>query len=425
MIFFLCFLCFGAQGFAVTKNLDKQIQDIIKEITSEIILIQEDIHRYPELAFQEKRTSELVAEYLKKLDLEVETGFGKTGVLGILRGEKPGAVIGMRADMDALPITEETGLTYASQVKVSMQGREVGVMHACGHDVHTAILLGVANVLSRLKKYLPGTVLFIAQPAEEWGDGANEMLKDGIFQELKPQALFAFHVDDSKKVGHVAYTPGYAGANCDGFELIIKSKGGHGSNPSSCVDPIVVGAQVVVALQVMVSREIHVHNDTVITVGSFHAGAASNVIPQKAELRATIRTYGEDQRKMVREKVERLIENICEAAGARFELNYYIGTPALYNDPDLLKRILPTVERALGGKEFLSEARPEMGGEDFSYFAKEVPSVMLGLGVVPEKGEISSVHSPTFIAEQSSIPIGIRTMAMILSDYLLTLAPRK
>lgn len=398
--------------------IEKRIEKMVNEITPELIEIRRDIHANPELSFQEKRTSSIVANYLRKLGLEVREGIAGTGVLGILRGSKPGPTVGMRADMDALPITEETGLPFASKVKVAIDGREVGVMHACGHDVHTTVLLGVANVLSKLKDGISGTVLFVAQPAEEWGDGANEMLKAGVLKDMKPSSMFAFHVDDELPVGYIRYTPGHSGANCDGFHLIIKSQGCHGSSPHSCVDPIVVGSEIVLALQVMVSREISIHNDTVITVGSFHAGTAPNVIPQRAEMRAIVRSYGEEQRKILKEKVERVIKNICESAGADHELNYYFGTPSLYNNPDLIKLILPTVEKVLGGKSFIVEGLPEMGGEDFSYFAREIPSVMLGLGVCPPDIKGNSVHSPTFLVDERSIPIGVKLMANIILDHL-------
>lgn len=419
---FLCFFLIQGNLFAgnkaVEKALEKRIQEIVKEITPRLIEVRRDIHAHPELGFQEKRTSAIVAEYFQKLGLEVRTGIGGTGVLGILRGGKPGPVVGMRGDMDALPITEETSLPFASKEKAMVSGREVGLMHACGHDIHTTLLLGVAHSLCQLRKELPGTVLFVAQPAEEWGDGADKMLKDGLFRDIKPEAMFAFHVDDSSKVGFIKYTPGFSGANCDGFNLTIKSKGCHGASPHSCVDPIVVGSQIVVGLQVMISREIDVHKNTVITVGSFHAGSASNVIPQKAELRATIRSYGEDQRKLLKEKVERLVGNICEAAGAQYELDYFFGTPSLYNNPDLMKEILPVVARVLGGKEFLIEELPMMGGEDFSYFARETPSVMIGLGVVPKDMAKTSVHSPTFIADEEGIPLGVKIMSVVILDYL-------
>ncbi len=412
MIFLLVFPSLSKEPF------EKRVEKILDEITPGLIEIRRDIHANPELAFQEKRTSSIVANYLRKLGLEVREGIAGTGVLGILRGSKPGPVVGMRADMDALPITEEIGLPFASKVKVVIDGKETGVMHACGHDVHTTILLGVANVLSKLRNEISGSVLFVAQPAEEWGDGANEMLKAGVFKDIKPEVMFAFHVDDELKPGFVRYTLGYSGANCDGFHLIIKSQGCHGSAPHSCVDPIVVGSEVVLALQVMVSREISIHNNTVITVGSFHAGTAPNVIPQKAEMRAIVRSYGEEQRKILKEKVERVIKKICESAGADYELNYYFGTPSLYNHTELMKKILPTVERILGGKNFLVEGLPEMGGEDFSYFAREIPSVILGLGVCPPDVKSNSVHSPTFLVDERSIPIGVKVMTNIILDYL-------
>ncbi|MGQ9672347.1 MAG: M20 metallopeptidase family protein [Candidatus Aminicenantales bacterium] len=417
--FFLVFSFFLAGRIHSTAgdSLDRRVEAIVQRITPSLIDIRRDIHAHPELAFEEKRTAAIVAEYFQKLGLEVRTGIARTGVLGILRGEKRGPVVAMRADMDALPITEETNLPFRSREKGTFEGREVGLMHACGHDIHITILLGVAHVLSELKSRLAGTVLFVAQPAEEFGDGAFEMLKAGVFQELRPEAMFAFHVDDTAKVGVIQFASEYAAANVDSFDLIIRSEGCHGSSPHDCVDPIVVGAHVVTALQVMVAREIDVHKDTVITVGSFHAGAARNVIPEKAELKATIRSYGEDQRQLIREKVERLVDKICQAFGAPFELHYTIGTPALRNEPELVRKILPTVERILGGKRFVREEQPIMGGEDFSYFAREIPAVMLWLGVVPEDVEKTSVHSPTFVADEKSIPIGVEVMSAILLDY--------
>lgn len=407
---------------AADKSMDLRISAIVTRLTASLIDIRRDLHAHPELSMEERRTAALVAEYFDKLGLEVRTGIGGFGVLGILRGRKPGPVVGMRGDMDALPITEETGLPFASKVRGVRDGRDVGVMHACGHDIHTTVLIGVAHVLSELKKDLRGAVLFVAQPAEEHGDGANEMLKDGLFDAIKPEAMFAYHVDDRFKAGVIAYCPGEMTANVDGFDLVIGSAGCHGSSPWSCVDPIVVGAQIVTALQVMVAREIDVNKNTVITVGAFHAGTAPNIIPDRAELRATVRSYGEAERLALKEKVERLVKNICEAAGAPYRLDYRLGTPSVFNDPRLLKQILPTVERVLGGKEHVREVLPEMGGEDFSYFSRLAPSVMLWLGCVPPDIESTQVHSPTFIADEDCIPLGVRVMAAVIYDYL---APRK
>ncbi|MDD8015914.1 MAG: M20 family metallopeptidase [Acidobacteriota bacterium] len=416
----LC-LCLGALPvfpFSAPAGMDKKIQEETRRITPELISIRRDIHAHPELALREERTSAIVADYFRKLGLEVRTGIGGTGVVGTLRGSRPGPVVAMRGDMDGLAITEETGLPFASKEKAIVAGREVGLMHACGHDVHTTVLMGVANVLSRFRGQLRGTVLFIAQPAEEWGNGAKAMIDAGVFAGVMPRAFFAYHVDDTARAGFVRYTPGFSGANCDGFTLKIKSEGCHGAAPSLCVDPIVVGAQIVVALQVLVSRQIDVHNDTVITVGQFHGGAAANIIPREAELKATIRSYGEEQRQALKDKVTRLIAHICEAAGAEFELDYVFGTPALYNDPELLREVLPTMERVLGGKSFLLEGKPEMGGEDFSEFARLAPAVMLDLGVVPKDIARTSVHSPTFIMDEDSIPVGVGLMSAVIWDYL-------
>ena len=419
IFFIICALSIPLDLRSKETDRDRKIQAITKDLIPDLIAIRRDIHAHPELSFQEKRTSALVSNYLEKLGFEVRAGIAKTGVLGILRGKKPGPVVGMRADMDALPITEETGLPFASKEKAIRDGNEVGVMHACGHDIHTTVLLGVAAVFSRFKQELPGTVIFIAQPAEEFGDGANEMLKAGVFKDIKPEAMLAFHVDDTIKAGTIAYTPGFAAANCDGFRLAIKSEGCHGADPYLCVDPIVVGAQIIIALQVMASREVNVQEDpTVITVGSFHAGSASNIISKQADMMATIRTYGEEHRKRIKQKVERLIAHICEAAGAAFDLEYHFGTPALYNNPELLKEILPTVDRILGGKKFLKESPRGMGGEDFSFFARETPSVMLGLGIVPKNLERVSLHSPTFLADEDSIAVGIKVMSSAVFDYL-------
>ncbi|MEN6310399.1 MAG: M20/M25/M40 family metallo-hydrolase, partial [Acidobacteriota bacterium] len=240
-----------------------------------------------------------------------------------------------------------------------------------------------------------------------------------------PPACFAYHGDDTLTAGRLGYPSGFSSATCDGFKLVVKSDGCHGANPESCVDPIVVGAQIVIALQVMVAREFDVNHNTVITVGSFHSGTAPNIIPRSAELLATVRNYGEDQRQILKQKITRLVTNICGAAGASFDLEYEYGTPSVYDDPALLKEILPTAERVLGGKAALVEQLPEMGGEDFSFFSKLAPSVMLELGVVPPGLEETSVHSPTFLADEAAIPIGVNLMADIILDYQAKHAARK
>jgi len=411
---------FWLSGVAVSSDKparDARVESIVSRIVPSLIEIRRDIHCHPEYGMQEKRTAALVADYFRKLGLEVKTGIGGTGVLGVLRGAKKGPVVGMRGDMDALPITEETGLLFASKEKMMLDGKEVGLMHACGHDIHTTVLLGVAHVLSELKESIRGTVLFVAQPAEETIGGASGMLEAGLFAEIKPEAMFAFHVEDTVEAGRVLFSPGTATANVDSFNLTIESTGCHGSMPWNCVDPIAVGAQVVTALQVMVAREIDVNENTVITVGTFHAGTARNIIPQKAELGATIRTFGDKQRQLVRAKIERLVKNLCEAAQAAYQLDYEIGTSSVYNDPNLLQKIMPTVERVLGGKEFARQIPPDTGGEDFSEFARLTPSVLLWLGVLPAGMAKTALHSPTFVADEQSIAVGVKLMSAIILDY--------
>jgi amidohydrolase len=402
---------------AASTAMAEKIKALTRKINPALIALREDLHCHPELSLQEKRTSALVAKKLKGLGYEVRTGFAGTGVVGVLTCARTGPVAAMRGDMDALPITEETGLAFASTVRALKDGREVGVMHACGHDVHTTILLGVAEVLAALKDELAGTIVIIAQPAEENGDGARRMIEDGALRGLDPGAFFAFHVEDALKTGKVGYTSGYSSANVDGFTLTIRSQGCHGASPWLCVDPIVVGARVVLGLQELIGREIDVNRNAVITVGSFHAGTAPNVIPQAAVLEATVRNYGEDQRQLLREKITRLVTGLCAASGAACDLQYEIGIPSRYNDPALLREVLPTIARVLGPGAPV-EQLPEMGGEDFSYFAKLAPAVMLNLGVVPPDVEKTSVHSPTFIADEASIAIGVELMANIIVDHL-------
>jgi amidohydrolase len=402
--------------------LEKKVKAMTEKLAPELVAIREDIHCHPELGLDLPRTSGIVADYFRKLGLEVRTGYAKTGVIGILKGGKPGPVVAMRGDMDALPITEETDVPFASKEKAFVEGRETGVMHACGHDIHTTMLLGVAAVLASVKADLPGTVVFVAQPGEECCGGANLMIEDGAFKDIVPAAFFAYHVDDTLKAGRVGYASGFMSANVDGFTLEIKSEGCHGASPWSCVDPIVVGAEIVTALQVLVAREFSVHNNTVITVGSFHGGSAPNIIPRSARLEATVRNYGDDQRRILQEKITRLVTNICEAADASFDLGYEFGTMSVYNDPALTSGALATAERVLGSKAALVEQKPEMGGEDFSYFGTIAPAVMLNLGVVPPELEATAVHSPTFIADEAAIPIGVNLMANILLDHQMKAA---
>jgi amidohydrolase len=402
-----------------SKTTDAEITEIVKKITPQLIEIRRDIHMHPELGFEVERTAGIVAKYLKEFGLEVKTNVGKTGVIGILKGGKPGDVVGFRGDMDALPITEKTGLPYSSKVKITYDGIETGLMHACGHDIHTTVLLGIAQVLSKMREELPGTVVFYAQPAEEIGDGAYAMIEDGALENPSPSAVFAYHVASNFNTSQIGLCPGYALANVDSFHAVIRGKGGHGSQPHKTIDPIVVASRIVLALQTLVAREIDVAEHTVISVGSFHAGTASNIIPPDAAIRATIRTYGEEQRKLVKEKIIRTIKGICQSAGApEPEIEYFFGIPSLYNDPELAEKMTPTVIRILGEPKLLLKAKPSMGGEDFCYFTQKKPSVMFWLGCTKEGDPYYPAHSPHFNPDEKCIPHGVKIMSAILLDYL-------
>jgi amidohydrolase len=393
---------------------DPRVEQLLAGIQEELVVLRRDLHAHPELARKEVRTAGIVAGEFRKLGLEVRTGLAQTGVLGILRGARPGPVVAIRGDMDALPLTEETGLPFASTVKVG----NTGVMHACGHDIHTTVLIGVARVLAGMKADLAGSVMFIAQPAEEGVGGARQMIEDGVFRDLQPAAVFALHVDGRTPTGTVKFVPGFSSANSDGFRLRVLSEGGHGASPHLTVDPILVGAQVTLALQLQVARGLGVGRDTVITVGTFQAGTASNIIPREARLGATVRTYGEEQRKLLQERVTQTVKGICEAAGARYELAYSFGYPSLFNQPELTQEALEAARRVLGEANALLETERGMGAEDFSYFAKAAPGLMFRLGVQKPGGPPTLTHSPTFLADEACIPVGVRTMSGIVLEYL-------
>jgi amidohydrolase len=402
-----------------SNNKDEKIATILSKITSQLIEIRRDIHAHPELGFQEKRTAEIVANNFRKFGLEVRTNIGQTGVVGILKGGKPGGVVGFRADMDALPITEETGLPFASKVKITKEGKETGVMHACGHDIHTTILIGTAWLLSQMREEIPGTVVFYAQPAEEINGGALGMIADGALKNPSPSAILAYHVSPELNTGQIGVCPGYMAANIDSFRAVIKGRGGHGSQPHKTIDPIVIASRIVIALQLIVSREIDVSHHTVISVGTFHAGTASNIIPEEATISATIRTLAEEQREIVKEKIIRTIKGICTSAGApEPEINYSFNLPAPYNDPELVEKITPTLKRVLEKPEDMVIVKPAMVGEDFCYFGREKPAVMLWLGCAKEGEPYYPLHNPRLNPDEKCIPLGVKLMSTLLLDYL-------
>ena len=395
---------------AISKNLNT------------IIDLRHQIHQYPELGNREFKTAKLVAEHLRSLGIEVETNIAYTGVVGVLKGNKPGPVVAVRADMDALPVTEETDLPFKSTVKTTYLDKEVGVMHACGHDIHTSVQLGVASVLASMKRSLPGTVKFIFQPAEEGpppGEegGAELMLKEGVFDNPKPSAVFGLHTHAALEVGELGLTIGPAMAAVDQFIITIKGKQSHGAYPHKSVDPIIMATEVVTAFQTIRSRSLSPLEPSVVTVGIIRGGERFNIIPEEVHLEGTVRTYDPEVQDMVEKRMNEILKGITLAYGGSFELNYERGTPATINNPELCKQMIPTLERVVG-KDNLKMMDPVMGGEDFAIFANEVPGIYYRLGVVKPGTTSGWIHTPTFRADDSCLEVGIRAMSNMVVDYL-------
>ena len=395
---------------AISKNLNT------------IIDLRHQIHQYPELGNREYKTAKLVAKHLRSLGIEVETDIAYTGVVGVLKGNKPGPVVAVRADMDALPVTEETDLSFKSTVKTTYLNKEVGVMHACGHDIHTSVQLGVASVLAGMKRSLPGTVKFIFQPAEEGpppGEegGADLMLKEGVFANLKPSAIFGLHTHPGLAVGELGLTIGPAMAAVDHFIITIKGKQSHGAYPHKSVDPIIMATEAVDAFQTIRSRSLSPLEPSVVTVGIIRGGERFNIIPEQVHLEGTVRTYNPEVQDMVEHRMNKILEGITLAYGGSFELDYDRGTPATINNPELAKQMIPTMERVVG-KNNLKFLDPVMGGEDFAFFANEVPGMYYRLGVLKPGTTSGWVHTPTFRADDSCLEVGIRAMSNLVVDFL-------
>lgn len=370
----------------------------LQEIFPDLVQFRRDLHMYPELSFQEVNTAKKIADKLASLGLEVRTGVGGMGVVGILRGGKPGKTVALRADFDALPIQDEKDVAYKSRVP--------GVMHACGHDIHTAGLLGVAQVLSEYKEELPGTVVFLHQFAEEQiPGGALSMVKDGCLDGV--DVVYGAHVAADLPVGTVGIGHGFVTAAADSFEIVLYGKGGHGAKPHTSIDPIVLGSQIVMNLQQIASRQVDPIKQVVVSVCSFVGGDAFNVIPDTVRLKGTVRTYDEEVRSAVEQSISRIVEANCQAVGARGEVIYQRGYPATWNDEEETPQVIACAKN-LFGEEYVVRMPPMMGGEDFSYFAKERPATffMVG-GRNPDIQAVYPHHHPKFdVDERAMIQTG-------------------
>ncbi|ATG73409.1 N-acyl-L-amino acid amidohydrolase [Zobellella denitrificans] len=402
-------------------TLPAGVQQRIEQLTPQVVSWRRDIHQHPELGNREFRTAGLVADHLQSLGMEVRTGIAHTGVVGILKGGKPGPVVALRADMDALPVTEETGLPFASTVRTQYNGEEVGVFHACGHDMHVAILMGTAQVLAEMRDELAGTVIFVFQPAEEGAPageegGAELMLKEGIFADLKPEAMFGLHVMTSP-LGEISVRTQGQLASSDQFRITIQGKQTHGGMPWNGVDPIVTASQVVLGLQTIPARQLDAtKTPSVISVGAINGGVRGNIIPDTVELEGTIRTFDNATREEIHQRLERTAVSIAESAGASAEVVINKGYPATINDSELVKAMAPTLQR-LAGDQF-KEASRSMASEDFAYFAGEVPSMYFFLGTTPAGQPLAYPnHSPKFNPDEGALPIGVSAMTALVLDY--------
>lgn len=412
----------ATSGPAFAQDLDTRIDRETERVAPQIVEIRHRIHQHPELGNHEVETAKLVADHLRSLGLEVKTGVAKTGVVARLVGGRPGPVIAVRADMDALPVTEQTDLPFRSTRRDTYLGQEVGVAHACGHDVHTSVQLGVASVLAAVRDQLPGTILFLFQPAEEGpppGEkgGADLMLEEGVFRDTKPVAVFALHSFPELEVGQVGYNPGPTMAAVDQFVITIKGKQAHGAYPHQSVDPVVTAAQVILAFQTIRSRNLPPLEPSVLTVGMVRGGERFNIIPGEVHLEGTVRTYNGQVQDDVERRMREILDGTTRAAGATFEMDYKRNAPATVNDPELSRTAAGLLAGALGA-DHVKVVEPSMGGEDFAYFANTVPGFYYRLGVVKPGTTSGGLHTPTFRADDSAVAVGIRAMSRLLADFL-------
>jgi amidohydrolase len=426
----LLLLALVSASLHVVGQNDKQRQAIkskVSEVEKKVIAWRRDFHEHPELGNREFRTADLIAKHLQSLGLEVKTGVGKTGVVGLLKGGLPGPVIGLRADMDGLPVIEKNDLPFASKVTTEYNGAQTGVMHACGHDTHVAILMGVAEVLASMKKDIKGTVKFIFQPAEEGAPkgeegGAELMVKEGVLENPKVDVIFGLHISSGNEVGTITYRPAGALASVNDLKIIVKGKPSHGAAPWSSVDPILVSAQIVTALQSIVSRNLNVtENPAVVTIGSIHGGNRSNIISEKVEMLGTVRTLSPEDEKMVIRRINEIATHTAEAAGATavVECPYSLHYPVTFNNVALTNKMLPSLQRS-AGTENVTIVPARTGSEDFSFFAEKVPGLFIFLGGMPKGKDPKTAgphHTPEFMIDESGLSLGVLALSNLVVDY--------
>ena len=416
---------FSLTNAALAVDMSKEIEAATAKVMSKVVDWRRHIHQYPELGNSEIKTAKFVEDHLRKLGLEVRTGIAKTGVVGILKGAQPGPVIGLRADMDGLPVTERNALPFASKEKAVFNGQNVGVMHACGHDTHVAMLMGAAEVLAGMKDKIKGTVVFIFQPAEEGPPAGEEggaalMVKEGVMNSPKIDAIFGIHINSQTEIGKIRYKSGAAMAASDWFSIKVKGKQTHGSQPWSGIDPIAVATQIYTGLQMIVARSSELTKaPVVITVGRINGGVRENIIPEEMTMAGTIRTLDAAMQKDTHEKIRLTATKIAESMGASVEVSIENKALLTYNTPELVKKMVPSLEKAAGIGNVL-ESEWTTGAEDFSSFGEKAPSFYFFVGGMP-KGknpkEAAPHHTPDFFIDDSRLDVGVKAFCNIVFDY--------
>ena len=420
---FLVFSILATPIFA--QNSSAEINREAERVLPQVVKWRRHLHQFPELSNREFKTAEFVEKELRRIGLEVRTKIAKTGVVGILKGDLPGNVIGLRADMDGLPVTERVNLPFASKEKAEYNGAQVGVMHACGHDTHVAMLLGAAEVLAKMKSKLRGTVVFIFQPAEEGPPAGEEggaplMVKEGVMDNPKIDAIFGIHINSQTEIGKIKYKSGAVMASSDWFQIKVKGKQTHGAYPWNGVDPIAVAAQIVNGLQMIVSRQSELTKaPVVITIGKINAGVRENIIPEELTMAGTIRTLDDAMQKDVHARIKQTAEKIAESMGATAEVSIDTKTLVTYNTPELVRQTLPSLEKAVGRGNVV-ETEWVTGAEDFSFFRLKAPAFFFNVGGMP-KGknpkEAFPHHTPDFYLDDSRLDVGIKAFANIVMDF--------
>jgi amidohydrolase len=405
---------------------DADIHRAVERYAPAMIELRHRVHQHPELSNREFETSKLVAERLRSIGLEVQTGIAHTGVVGILKGALPGPVAAVRSELDALPVTEATSLPFKSTVRSTYNDQEVGVAHACGHDIHIAAILGVATVLASLREQLHGTVMFIFQPAEEGAPAGEEggaalMLKEGLFGKLKPDAVFGMHSNGVLDVGQIRYALGATTAAVTDFGIEFHGKQAHAAFPQESIDPVVMAAEAVMDLQTIRSRNLAPGDSAVLSVTMLHSGVRSNIIPDKATLGGTIRVFDDKVEELVERRMREIVESVARGANGSAEVRFFDQVPVAISDPALVTRMLPALERA-AGQANVKLSPPLTAADDFAYFARAVPGFFFFFGT-QKPGTTSGInHAPNFLADDSSIPVGMRAMTQVLLEYLQTTA---